>query len=127
MLLQQECTFKPALVAPRRRPTGLSDGAATPAPRPATEGGATAADDGPDGQQPEAYAASGAATPSAAVDDFDVPPPTTAVQSAAGTRDSAAHRSIDHSKYTSLEAQVRGLLLPRCCSHIANKLTRTCR
>ena len=103
----QECTFKPTLAPPRRR----SRSAGVKGPVPATPAAAQPAARGDGSADAEATpSVVGDATP-AAQQPWSAAPPRAATgqRSAASARASAAslHRSMDHEKYTSLEAQVR--------------------
>lgn len=106
----QECTFKPALVAHRRRTSAASSEAPTPGFAAAAAPSQPEADDTAATVAPAATVPDDAElrnTPAAAAPSAEsAAPPRTAVTSARAGAASAAHRSVDHSKYTSLEAQV---------------------
>ncbi len=96
-MFPQECTFKPALLPPRRRTSSVCGTL-----RPTTY--TTPAQPQPEGSSAEAAllaTAASANTVSAGAAASDE-----AALRSASTRASAIHRSVDHAKYTSLEAQV---------------------
>lgn len=94
-MLPQECTFKPALLPPRRRTSSVSG-------TPRTD--ATPAQPQPEGSSAEAALLATAA--SANTVSAGAAASGEAALRSASTRASAVHRSVDHAKYTSLEAQV---------------------